>query len=331
MLHVHNGDCSADVLKRSGLPGNHLVWRESLITGPTPQGLTSAEWQTVRSQHLAEDYALNQEDCERNLTQQAQELTRFSEHHEVILWFEHDLFCQTLVLYLLNWFSQCNLGKTRLSLVCIGEFPGITNFRGLGQLTPTQMASLFEARQAITSSELSLASRGWEAYCSPNPKAIEEFLEEPTDGLAYLRPALQAHLARFPSVRNGLGQAENRALDLVSSGAREFASIFTAFGAHESIYGFGDSHLWLELAKLAKARRPLLAVESAAQDNSTVGSQLDLQARFSLTETGDKVLRGQADFVRLNGLNRWLGGAHLNSEEKIWRWDEAQKTLAGTL
>ena len=45
-----------------------------------------------------------------------------------------------------------------------------------------------------------------------------------------------------------------------------------------------------------------------------------------LTEKGREVLRGDKDRVRLNGIDRWLGGVHL-SEDTPWRWDAHAQTL----
>src|SRR5688572_27998219 len=134
MLHIHNGDASADTAKQSTLPGEHLAWRESLMTGPTPAGLSGREWRSLRAQHLSEAYGVDFKECEQELLDQEKKLASFGEHDEVVLWFEHDLFCQTNLLYLLNWFEQQDMGNTRLSLICIGEFPGKENFRGLGEL-----------------------------------------------------------------------------------------------------------------------------------------------------------------------------------------------------
>ncbi len=48
---------------------------------------------------------------------------------------------QLQLLQLLDWFSAAELGDTRLELICIDRFEGIEPFRGIGQLTPEQMAS----------------------------------------------------------------------------------------------------------------------------------------------------------------------------------------------
>ena len=50
------------------------------------------------------------------------------------------------------------------------------------------------------------------------------------------------------------------------------------------------------------------------------------KAKFEITEPGKSVLRGEADFVELNGIDLWLGGVHL-SPNNLWRWDESSETI----
>ena len=76
------------------------------------------------------------------LREQHAAIENFSDHEEVVLWFEHDLFCQVHLIYLLDWFAQRDLGNTRLSLISIDEFPGVKMFHGLGQLNEAQLTSL---------------------------------------------------------------------------------------------------------------------------------------------------------------------------------------------
>src|SRR6266508_1132646 len=223
MLHIHNGDSSAETAKQSSLAGEQFAWRESLITGPTPSKLSADEWRRVRARHLSESYGVNEKECIRDLLSQEQTLASFPEHDEVILWFEYDLFCQVHLLYLLNWFSQRDLETTKLSLICIGNFPGKENFRGLGELNGEQLASLFPTRQQVTSQQLNLVTQAWHAYCSSDPGDIERVLRGDTSPLPFLRAALAAHLRRFPSTRNGLGRVENRALELIHSGVKRFS------------------------------------------------------------------------------------------------------------
>ncbi len=47
-----------------------------------------------------------------------------------------------------------------------------------------------------------------------------------------------------------------------------------------------------------------------------------LGTSFRITDHGKAVLNGDEDFVRLNGIDLWLGGVHLQGDEAEWRWDE---------
>lgn len=46
-----------------------------------------------------------------------------------------------------------------------------------------------------------------------------------------------------------------------------------------------------------------------------------------MTDVGRHVLAGGGDQIRLNGIDRFLGGAHLHGYERIWRWDAAAGRL----
>ena len=325
MLHIHNGDSSANTARQSSLPGEHFAWRESLITGPTPTGVAGNEWRSLRARHLSEAYGVDLQECERGLLDQEKKLSSFEEHEEIVLWFEHDLFCQTNLLYLLNWFAQENTGNTTLSLICIGAFPGKANFRGLGELNAEQMASLFPSRQQVTSAQLKRAELAWRAYCSPDPAEIEK-VAQTGDLLPFLGQALRAHLRRFPSMKNGLGSIENKGLELIHDGSKSFIELFPRFGDAEPDYGLGDAQFWLALQRLSGGSQPLLRIENGTNGGHELTSDIAHNAKFELTEPGKAVLRGDADFVELNGIDLWLGGVHL-SPNNLWRWDESSERI----
>ena len=69
MLHLHNGDSAANIARQTSLPGEHVAWRESLITGPTPAGLSDDEWLDVRSEHLSEAYGERCRQCRTRLVE----------------------------------------------------------------------------------------------------------------------------------------------------------------------------------------------------------------------------------------------------------------------
>lgn len=328
MLHIHNGDAAAGVAKQSTIPGEHFAWREALIEGPTPADVSPAEWRKLRADHLSDSYEIDPIETENGLEAQEEKLTSYLDHDEVVLWFEHDLFCQINLLYLLDWFAQRELGTTRLSLIFIGQFPGLPNFRGLGELTPDQMASLFPGRHEVSTAEFNLAEAAWAAYRSPDPSAIETLLETDTSAMPFLKQALRLHLERFPFVRNGLGRIQNRGLEFIQDGSRKFVELFPRFGIAEPRYGLGDSQFWMALRKISEVRHPLLKVSNGGSSNGTLSPEKMHEATFEMTETGEAVLTGQADFVEINGLDTWLGGVHLSGTTNLWRWDDQRQKLA---
>ena len=328
MLHIHNGDCSANVAKQSTIPGEHFAWREALIDGPAPANVSEAEWRKVRASHLREFYGVDPNESENGLRLQEDKLASYSEHDEVVLWFEHDLFCQINLLYLLDWFSQRELGKTRLSLIFVGEYPGLPNFRGLGELTPEQMASLFPARREILPAQFELATAAWAAYRSPDPTGIERLLEIDFAPMPFLKQALRLHLERFPFVRNGLGRIQNKGLEFIETGLHKFTEIFPRFADAERSYGLGDSQFWIAMNQMVHAREPLLKTTDQSSANGGISPEEMRQVEFEMTATGAYVLNGDADFININGLDTWLGGVHLRGKSDIWRWDDQRQRLA---
>jgi hypothetical protein len=327
MLHIHNGDSTAGTAKHFGIPGKHFAFREALIDGPTPSGLYGHEWIRLRAEFLSNTYEPNREQVRSDLVKQDTALREFSDHDEVILWFEHDLFCQVNLVYLLDWFSRQELGRTRLSLICIGEFPGKPDFRGLGELSGDQLATLLGVRHEVTGAELKVGSNAWQAYCAPDPLNIAKLLEQDTSPLPYLKNALLLHLMRFPSVRNGLGRVENSALELISSGSSTFGSLFPRLVAKEPRFGFGDVQIQSWLWKLIAARVPLLSVGNLDTNDAPARFRGFGSAMFEITEAGNRVITGASDFIEENGLDAWLGGVHLKDDAPIWRWDEDRREL----
>jgi hypothetical protein len=329
VLHVLNGESTALSLRQSGLAGEHLVWKEALIWGPTPGNLSLSEWCRLRADFLAGAISTDAQQCFEDLMQQEALLATLARHDEVVLWFEFDLFCQLNLVYLLGKLRRQDLAATKLSLICIGEFPGIADFRGLGQLRPEQLVSLFPGRQPMTPEQLELAQRAWKACSSSNPQEIELLLSEDTAPLPFLQSALRLHLRRFPSVRNGLGHMEQMALEFITRGVSRFPELFREWSAAEPGYGLGDAQLWDVLIRMVECGQPLLLLDG----NDGLGFEANYrrlnQSTFTLTDTGRKVLEGKHDLWEMGPKEHWLGGVHLVPPNPCWRWDEEQQTLVG--
>jgi len=324
-LHIVNGDSTAGTLRRSGIKGAVFSFADALISGPAPTNFDRKTWRETRATHLSNLYGISLAECKRTLLQQEVALESFSQHEEVVLWFEHDLFCQLNLLSLLAWFARLERGRTRLSLINIDKFPGRENFRGLGELNPDELLSLFPERQLVTSKQLKLAANAWTAFCAPDPTQIEDFRKRDTSELPSLDAAFDVHLRRFPSVKNGLGHVEETTLRMVQDGHHTFIDLFLEFGDVAGVYGLGDLQVWSTLISLSEGRKPLVRFEQMDR-NGLSRIQTSPRARFVLTDDGHNVLSGNADYTTLNEIDFWLGGAHLTSKV-LWRWDDRAARL----
>jgi len=328
MLHIANGDSVTGTLLHSGVPGDKLAFREDLTSGPTPAGLSTSEWLRLRADFLISEYDPPERDVFQNLAEQQTALESHSQHRETVLWFAHDFNCQIHLIYVLNLFKCLRPQPNKISLICIGEFPGIDHFICLGQLNAENLESLFNVRREVTDRELELAGRAWSAYCSNDPSDIKALLDVNTGALPFLAGALRIHLARFPSQRNGLGLIENWTLEQLTAGPQEFAPLFARLLDQYPACGLGDGQFWRILHRMSECREPLIQTPRSA-GSSTSESTEWAGVSIEITPAGTQVLGGEKDFIQLNGIDSWLGGVHLQGGS-VWRLDETGKLVRTT-
>jgi len=326
-LHVTNGDAVADLLSRGGVSGDLLPWDVLLHEGPVPAGLSLEEMTRVRARFLAaylDRRAFDQ--VLAGLARRDAALQAFKRHEEVTLWFAHHLHDQLQLLQVLHWFSQREPGRTRLSLVCIDRHPGVERFLGLGQLSPEQLAALDGERKPVADEDRELAARAWEAFCSERPTGLAELAGEDLAPLPFLRAALLRHLEQFPWTRDGLSRTERQIAETVAGKPLPLAEVFHVSQVEKEEAPFvADRAFLLEVGTICGGRSNVvrfsdgkgLAAGAVPSDEPETWER-----KLQLTEIGQKILSGQADNVRLYGIDRWLGGVHLQGSHAAWRWDD---------
>ncbi|HET9408252.1 MAG TPA: hypothetical protein VFO39_13510 [Candidatus Sulfotelmatobacter sp.] len=87
----------------------------------------------------------------------------------------------------------------------------------------------------------------------------------------------------------------------------------------------GDILLFDMLREFVRAPRPLL--EFAEPFRGNMNNWQFNAAVLKLTELGKRVLVGKADHVSIKGIDRWIGGVHLQGRDVPWRWDQAGKRI----
>jgi len=328
MLHIHCGDSSANSLKMSGVSGDMVVWCDPVCEGPLPGDVPDEERRAIRARYLSDSTrgALAVQTVAERFRKEDEALEKFTEHDEVVLWFDACLFDQAILARQLDWFSRRDLGKTKLSLICVGEFPGFQRFCGR-DLMPKELSALFDKRHEATAEEKDLGCKAWAALRSPDPTAIEKLLAENTSALPYLGDALNRYLQQFPSVRNGLNRLQNNALKAVAAGHFQLVDIFVQVDHREDRPFVGDTTLWRCLDGLASGKYPLIFVNGPGRLPLWKPPRNLAAWEVLITETGLEVLEGKKDWIELNGIDQWMGGVHFIRGNPIWRWDEQKRKL----
>ena len=321
-LHITDGESVAGTLRQSTVPGEVRIFGDLMYEGPAPAGLSDAEWWDRRAQFVSQSGFLSPAEAGHAVRAFQDSLNAISNSDETVLWMDHRLSDQLILIMLLERFYRLNRGRSGLSLICIGQYPGMESFVGLGQLTGEQLASLADTRSPVSEAEFALASLVWNAFTSPVPSDVELVLARDTSALPFLAPALRRHLEQFPAVENGLSRTERQALSVLRDrGPLSALQLFFAVQKMEDPLFMGDLSFFAILKELASARFPLIRMESHA------GSLVSGSSVVTLTEVGSSVLDLQDDHIKLNGIERWLGGVHLTGNDAVWRWDSARKCM----
>ncbi len=314
MLHVLNGDATRLKLQSAPVAGTLAVWADALHDGPVPDGIPDDDLAVLRAHHAAERTGLSEREALETMRRWNAALAAYRDFGEVVFWLEHDLFDQLILLRHLHWLSTIATGTTRFSLICIGSYPGVEDFQGLGPLSPAQLATLPVARTPITTAQIALGRIGWSLFRSPDPLPLLDWMKEDLTGLPFLPGALLRHFEDYPWRQDGLSRSERQILTALADGKTTFAEIFTACARMEERIFMGDATFRGILVGLAQGRNPLVRLQG------NEGPRHPAALRVVLTDLGEVVLGGGADHVELNGIDRWAGGVRLTTTSP-WRWD----------
>src|SRR5206468_2652172 len=105
MLHITNGEATRVPLERSGVPGVIRSWDDVLHEGPVVLA-AGDEWWRVRVRYLAAAGYGDEEQMLSDFRDRGDALDAAPAHDEVVLWFEHDLHDQLLLVHHLWWLSR---------------------------------------------------------------------------------------------------------------------------------------------------------------------------------------------------------------------------------
>lgn len=321
MLHVRCGGDIIEKLQAAGLPGDFLVWADPVSQGPAPDLPPGDAWHEVRAGFVAHAYGADAQFVRADMAAADARLAAAARREEIVLWLEHDIYDQAVLIQLLARLALGDLGEAGASLVCIGSHPEIPRFIGLGNLTSAQLRPLFPRRVPLTRTMLDAGAAAWHAFTAPDPLELFALSSQRFPGMPFLPAALVRHLRELPSTASGTSRTEWLALQAVAAGADTAGRAFIEVQAREEAPWLGDAMFYHVLARLGRMSEPLIDVRADWPADAATFAD----APIALTDAGRAVLAGAADAVALSGIDRWVGGVALQGRAAAWRWDEARR------
>ena len=318
LVHVTNGESAGNTLRATGLGGAVISWQDILHEGPVP-AVPAPQLRAIRARFLS--------DCgwgsERALLDSLERRDRLLERalgrgRRLVLWFENDLYDQLQLLQVLSSIASAEHSPEALELIQADH--------AVGGLAPRGLEALWPQRRPVTPRVLEEAQLGWEAFRAPEPTVLEELAASRSAALPFVGPAMRRLLEELPDVETGLSRTERQLLEALVEGARTPWELFAANQAREEAAFAGDTWVWKRLVEL----KPLVvrADGGALPPAPPLGDPRAFAAApLRITDLGRRVLAGEADRVDIVGLDRWLGGTHLE-RNGFWRWDPAAARVA---
>ena len=254
-VHVTNGDITVDLLRRAGLARDALAWADVLHEGPVPAGLDDAGLRRARAEFLAGADGLDPAAVLRRFSERDHALAA-GRDGEYVLWFEADLYDQLQIAQILAMLGDLGVPPGRVTLVCIGEYPGIAHFGGLGELEPGQLPGLLDAATPLTAEALDLGAAAWAALRAPDPGGLGRIAASRSRELRFLGEAFDRLAREYPSTRDGLSLTERRTLAATPAEGATAGTVFGRLGEREARPYLGDLFFFGLVARLARATGP---------------------------------------------------------------------------
>jgi hypothetical protein len=282
-LHITSGDIAGGLLAKTGLGGEIFVWHDILYDGPRNPGWPDERTIDARAEFLERSTGggLSRDRVKETLAAQYAKLAAASDYGHLVLWFDACLFDQSMLAHILTCLHHD--GIRRADLLCVDAFPGIVPFDGLGQLQPTQLASLYDRRRPVTEAQFRFARIVDKAFAVQNAMLLAKLALDPDAPLPWVPAAVSRWLQERPDPATGMGRLERLALEAIRAGCRTPGEIFKTVATMDSHPQYwGDTTLWAKINALADRKPPLVRIEGPASKLPQWPGGADIK-RFRIT------------------------------------------------
>ena len=241
----------------------------------------------------------------------------------VEFWFDPDAESQLALALVLHHLRDDPEALSKIVLVHPDQY--------ISELTPEAASLLEPPREPVSDVHLVLASGVWNAWRFPTPEPMCDLLAQDLSAFPFLRLNVDRILCELPASDSGLAASELVMLNIVAEGGATGHSVLSRYHQERwpgTYTGFDAGQV---LDDLANADEPaILGLPAGPCDMALMGDTarygLYAGAPLRLSDCGERLLAGTADFAEAKPRARWWGATELTSE-RPWRWDAGGRTL----
>jgi hypothetical protein len=232
ILHVLPGDAQVEVFRASGIGGDMLICRETLVEGDI-SGDTLDEFFINRASFVNSAYDEDPANYNAKVASQLKRLLDVNDGDEVNLWFEYELFCAVNMWFCLELLSKSGADIYRTAPVHLDEKD---RWNGFGGATSDDLQRCFEKRTKLTRDEVQLGADLWQAFKNKDSGELLKLSTNPTPAFPYLDEIGRAAVEKDTQPSAIIGEIQ-------SEGINNFNEIFLEFRRRAGVYGYGDSQV----------------------------------------------------------------------------------------
>ena len=233
--HILNGDSLAYQLRQTGIEGEFIVCRECLIEGPVLFDDLEDFW-SGRADFIDSTQQGTREQYFEITVSEMEKVMEIPDGAQVCLWFEHDLFCQANMWFVMSLLEQQQLEIYRIFPVINTE---ADTWKGFGISDSQMLEQAFREKIKLSPDDIALGISLWRAFSTHDLAQLAVLSQTPTKSFNYLPEVCQAHIDRFPK-DGSLGRPQGVIKELLEKSDVDFDGLMSDFFIREGIYGFGD-------------------------------------------------------------------------------------------
>jgi len=307
-LIITNGNGSVDAIKNAEIEADFLPWDDFLHDGPVILKPEIEETSRIRAEFITRLGFSKPEEIQKKFLERDKKLKKIDNYKDVILWFEHDLYDQLQLIQILDWINN-NKPENNFYLICEDQY--------IGESSSQLLSKNYSVKEPLQKKAIKLGSKIWKAFCSKNPKELEKIMELNTNWLPFIKFAVKRLLQEFPDEYKGLSRSELQILEIVEEKGKTPVEIFKSFLVMENPKYHGDWIVFSYIHQLCNADYPLLKYSNGTKNFPPGNEKKYLEEIIELTPKGKEVLHGRKNNLSVNGIDKWIGGVHLN-RNNVW-------------